>query len=416
MSIKRIGPVVVILMAGLATACAESRPGTTLNEGPLLVVVDYDLFHDIEASLELYAEGLRQRGLEVHVEPWAPEVVEDEIGAVTDLRELIFRYRDEEQIDGAVLVGQLPVAWYEQEAHDKHEEFPMDIYLQDRDAVWTDADEDGILDGHSPLELDIYTSRIDGSAEELREYFDRVDYYRNIGPLVEVRAFVFIDDPWAQRIDIQAEYLDQIYEDVLLMYEPADTSFGNYCDVMTGDGAEFVFQGSHSGITYLKIEHEGEDEYCTCGEVVDLAFRGSFFNLFNCSAARFTQEPNLAHAYLLGTGYGLAVVGSTKTGAIINSRVFHRRLSEGRTWGRAYLDWYNEVGVNKDEWHLGIVLMGDPLLHLYPRADALRQVSELSSSQPTSPEYGDIMREIARTADLGTFEEYREAHPHFFPQ
>jgi hypothetical protein len=234
--------------------------------------------------------------------------------------------------------------------------------------------------------------------------------------LVEVRAFVFIDDPWAQRIDIQAEYLDQIYEDVLLMYEPADTSFGNYCDVMTGDGAEFVFQGSHSGITYLKIEHEGEDEYCTCGEVVDLAFRGSFFNLFNCSAARFTEEPNLAHAYLLGTGYGLAVVGSTKTGAIINSRVFHRRLSEGRTWGRAYLDWYNEVGVNNDEWHLGIVLMGDPLLHLYPRADALRQVSELSSSQPTSPEYGDIMREIARTADLGTFEEYREAHPHFFPQ
>ena len=205
MTIKRIGPVVVILMASLPVACAQARPETTLGERSLLVVVNYDLFHDIEPSLELYAEGLRHRGVEVHVEPWAPGVVEDEVGAVTDLRELIFRYRDEEQIDGALLVGELPVAWYEQEAFDTEEWFPMDIYLQDRDAIWTDADEDGRLDGHSPLELDIYTSRIDGSAEELREYFDRVDYYRNIGPLVEVRAFVFIGDEWADGIDIQAE-------------------------------------------------------------------------------------------------------------------------------------------------------------------------------------------------------------------
>jgi len=226
-----------------------------------------------------------------------------------------------------------------------------------------------------------------------------------------VRAFVFIDDPWSSRFETQAMYLDRIYEQVLIMHEPSDTTIDNYIAVLTGAGAEFVYQGSHSDSTYLRIKEESSWKDCTCDELIDLEIRASFFNLFNCSAARFTQK-NLAQAYVMQTGHGLAIVGSTKTGAIWDSRLFHLGLAEGRTWGDAYLDWYNEVGVASDEWHLGIVLMGDPLLHLH--GDTLPRAFALSAAWESPPEDSELMIEIARTAELGTFEEYRAAHPEFF--
>ena len=387
-----------------AIACGGSREPTTYVEKTFLVVVNYDIFHDLEPSLNHYAAALGRRGVEVHIEPWAP-------GTFDELRALVFRYVDEEQIEGALLVGSLPAAWYEQEVFEKLEAFPTDIVLQDRDAIWTDADDDGVFDAHTPLKLDLYTSRIDGTVEELKEYFDRVDYYRHIGPLVNVRAFVFMDDPWSSRYETQAMYLDRIYEQVLIMHEPSDTTLDNYIGVLTGAGAEFVYQGSHSGSTYLSIKEESSWEGCTCDELSQLDIRASFFNLFNCLAARFTEE-NLAHAYVMRTGHGLALVGSTKLGAIRDARLFHLRLAEGRTWGEAYLDWYNEVGVASDEWHLGIVLMGDPLLHLH--GDTLPRAFALSATWESPPEDSELMIEIARTAELGTFEEYRAAHPEFF--
>jgi len=392
-----------------AIACGGSREPTTYVEKTFLVVVNYDIFHDLEPSLNQYAAALGRRGVEVHIEPWVPP------GTFDELRALVFRYVDEEQIEGALLVGSLPAAWYEQEAHGKHEEFPTDIVLQDRDAVWTDADDDDdreVFDAHTPLKIDLYTSRIDGTVEELNEYFDRVDYYRHIGPLVDVRAFVFLDDDYSSdyHLKTQSMYLDQIYEQVLIMREPSDTTIDSYIGVLTAGGAEFVYQASHSSSTYLSI-----GEGCTCAELVALDIRASFFNLFNCLAARFTEE-NLAQAYVMRTGHGLALVGSTKLGAIRDARLFHLRLAEGRTWGEAYLDWYNEVGVADDEWHLGIVLMGDPLLHLH--GDTLPRAVALSADWESPPEDSEfmreLMREIARTAEPGTFEEYRAAHPEFF--
>jgi hypothetical protein len=33
-------------------------------------------------------------------------------------------------------------------------------------------------------------------------------------------------------------------------------------------------------------------------------------------------------------------------------------------WGEAYKAWYNAEGVRSDKWHIGIALMGDPLLRV----------------------------------------------------
>ena len=117
-----------------------------------------------------YAENMQIANIEVHVEPSSQ-------APWRSSGHCIFQYIDVPGIEGALLIGDLPAAWYEQTAFDHYEQFPTDLYLQDRDAIWTDEDEDGRFDGHSDLHLDIYTARLHGTTEELVNYFARAYSY-----------------------------------------------------------------------------------------------------------------------------------------------------------------------------------------------------------------------------------------------
>ncbi|MBW2586806.1 MAG: hypothetical protein JRD92_07675 [Deltaproteobacteria bacterium] len=138
---------------------------------------------------------------------------------------------------------------------------------------------------------------------------------------------------------------------------------------------------------------------------------GSFYNLFNCSAARF-DNPNLAQVYTVGTDHGLAILGSTKVGSAQGSRVFHGGLAAGHSWGEAYRLWYNTKGKQNDEWHLGMVIMGDPLLRISPEMLS-PSYAEATEWRPPA-ELDQIMERIAEDSILSTFEEYQERHPEFF--
>ena len=174
-----------------AAACAGCGDATVEPvRTSFLIVVEHSLYEPLEASLTRYVETMDAAGVEVHVEPWLP-------GTVDELKGILFEYADLDQIEGALLIGELPAAWYEQVAFDSNECFPTDLYLQDLDASWVDSDGNGVFDAHSDLDLEIYTSRLNGTEAELQDYFARLDYYRRVGPLVDVSGFVFIDDDWA---------------------------------------------------------------------------------------------------------------------------------------------------------------------------------------------------------------------------
>ncbi len=363
--------------------------------------------------MERHAETLDWADIEMYLETW-------EDGSVEELRALLIEYHELVDIEGALLIGDLPVAWYEQEAFDQPEEFPMDLFLQDLNATWSDTDGNGRYDAHTDLNLEIYTSRLIGDVDELRDYFDRVHLYRTSGALVDVSTYIFIDNNWSKANTEEAFHLDKLYSSVEIVKERVESDCDVYLERMTGQGAEFVFQWMHSAPQFLQFE-----DFDSTGELVrpkvlyteigTKNFKGSFYNLYNCSAARFT-EPNLAREYTLGTDYGLAIIGSTKTGAVANPDVFHKSLVLGRRWGEAFQLWYNQSGKHNDEWHLGVVLMGDPLLRLtgdlYPWGGA----GDASNWTPPGEveDIDDIMRAIAEGAELGSYEEYREAYPQFF--
>ena len=266
-----------ISCAAVCVGCGD--PADEPVSRSFLIVVESSLYAPLQARLAQYAEAIEAEGFDVRVEPWLP-------GTVDDLKTLLFEYVDLDDIEGALLIGDLPAAWYEQVAFDWFESFPTDLYLQNRDAVWTDEDGNGVFDTHSDLVVDIYTSPLNGTPGQLQDYFARVAYYHRVGPLVDVSGFVFIDDDWSHANTEGAFDLARLYSRVEIVKEKTDSTLDVYLAKLTGDGAEFTYQWMHSAPAFLSIRHIDESSQTTYGILRNIAqynFKGSFFNLFNCS-------------------------------------------------------------------------------------------------------------------------------------
>lgn len=358
----------VLVTSVIVCGDSDEPPGTR----SFLVVVESSLHEPLRPSFEQYAETMALAGYEVHVEAWAPESV-DERDKLLELHTLLFSYVDSHGVEGALLVGDLPAAMF-RFPNGNREIFPTDLYLQDRDARFIDTNNDGYfdrcLDPHHELEVDIYTSRLIGTEAQLLAYFARAERYRREGPLVDRSAYIFIDDDWSGMDTSDAFHLDQLYREVEIVQARADSSLENYTEKLTGGGAEFVYQwvhgappGTYSG--WLAFDHMGAQDKLFADAIIESNFQASFVNMANCYGARFTDvQLSVAEAYTVGTDYGLAVIGSTKVGAVADPRPFHESLANGKRWGEAYQEWFNNEGMKNESWHLGIVLMGDPLLRI----------------------------------------------------
>jgi hypothetical protein len=353
----------LVLAGAFVTGCGDSLVDDPepVNQ-TFLVVIDADLYPTLADRLDQYVDTMRGEQFDVYIEPWLPTHVDE-------LKALLFDHVDLHGIEGALLIGDLPYAEYEQDGLSGDElGFPVDIYLQDRDATWVDQDNNGIYDFHTELDdihLEIYTARLTGTVSQLQSYFDRVHHYRNVGPLVEPSAFIFIDDDWSAVDTSDALHLGGLYSKVEIIQDRGESTRENYFRKLTTDGAELVFQKIHAGPRLMNIEEKGglENGVVYPRDIVSNNLKASFINMTNCSGARFSErEQTLAEAYTVGTDYGLAIIGSTKVGHLDHPDTFHKNLAAGMRWGEAYKTWYNAKGRKSELWHLGIVLMGDPLL------------------------------------------------------
>ena len=378
----------------------------------LVVVVETELYEPLKLHLAVYLDGLLTEGFKGYVVTFDP-------APVSELKALLVEQYARHNIGGAFLVGDLPAAWYRQVAFRPpiFEEFPMDLYLQDLDPVFSDTDDDGRFDTHTPLGLEIYTSRVMGEVSQLQTYFDRVNRFRREGHLVEPSAFVFVDDSWARQGYAAVYELDRIYdfdrtEDII--FDPSESTLDNYVQHLTGDGSEFVFQMIHSTATRLVFSGVGAG-VLSSSQIRFYNFQASFVHLWNCSAARFTTNLNLGMIYTVENDRGLAVIGSTKEGAVQRPGILHSRLALSEPVGEAYRYWFNTYGFSNDKWHLGIVVLGDPMLIVYGDVTGMLELELSGAAGPESLEWMEtIFREQAPPPDLDTFEDYKLAHPEFF--
>ena len=328
----------------------------------LVVVADY-----VAASL---AAELSQFQTDLTSEGWNVVVQNMSGGTAADLKTLL---QGTAGIDGAIFVGFLPCAWYEED-YWAPEEFPCELYFMDLDGVWTDTDMDGLLDSHTgDVTPEIWLGRIDAHAADfgseiqmLSQYFQKNHLYRTGSLTPPSRALAFIDDDWSSYSDCG---LNSIYgaSDVTVVNSESQTTAVNYLSRLA-EGYEFVHLMAHScpwGHTF-KIP-AGMAGTVMAPEIAQVNPNTAFLQLFSCSNARWTETGCLGNWYLFGTDMGLLVSGAAKTGSMLDFEYFYNPVGSGSTFGEAFRDWWEyeaQGGFSSSEraWFYGNALLGDPTL------------------------------------------------------
>ena len=342
-----------------------------------LLLFEDGLTDSLEAGLlEQWTADIGAQGLS-----W--EVVEITYSTPEDLKDyLLFKYSD--GLEGAVLVGDLPVAWVMLEnSFGGDEHFPCDYFYMDLDGTWEvlwvgypssgNPGSDGKYDTFSgSLEPEIYTGRIKmdnltslgDPIEMLNAYIERNHVWRLNGGPDPLTALCYVDDDWAGWGSSYRNAMQQLYPNTILVNDYNGTNGTDYLETRLPDTYVWISPYVHSG---PNTHYWAQGPTTNWDEIVPANPQAHFYNLFACSNSRFTTSRSMGAVYAFCTSTGLASVGSTKTGSMLNFSFFYSPMGQGASIGEAYMDWWEYVAINglssyEKSWHLGMVLLGDPTL------------------------------------------------------
>jgi hypothetical protein len=342
------------------------------TDTPLVIVfVELDLVYELTDELALYNETLGFVGYN--------SIIYEVSGVdAEDLKDIIKNYwQSGYNVTGAVLIGDLPAEWFHHE-NDFYgpSEFPCDLFFMDLDGTWTDTDDDKMYDSHTEGSGDtapeIYVGRIDASnipGDEitiLKKYFAKVNNFWTGNTNQTEYGLTYTDQDWAGYVDFRydLQYAYQNYE--AIWYPNVDKD--DYVNNRIPSTYEFIQLSCHSS-------SEGH-VFSTGGWVYNDEIRiappqALFYNLFCCSSLRFTDYNCLGYAYILDTDTpSLTVVGSAKTGSMLDFRYFYGPIGNGSSFGTAFRKWFEyeypygdeSGGYNDISWFYGMTILGDPTI------------------------------------------------------
>ncbi|WP_423735977.1 C25 family cysteine peptidase [Chitinophaga caseinilytica] len=282
---------------------------------------------------------------------------------------------------GAVMVGAIPVAWFEMsdDFNGSSSEFPCDLFYMDTNGTWTDTDADGkynAVSGDVTPEIwigRVWTPTLGGNdATLINNYFDRNHLFRT-GNLGHSRsALAYVEDDWTSFDDCEMDLMTPA-SFITKYTNPNITDADLYKDEVN-KMRSFVQLCSHSSphVHSFHIPATGTTEWIDRSYFRDSrAPNAHFYNLFCCSTARYTQDDYLGGWYIFDkaggeTNYGLTAVGSTKTGSMLFFADFYDPIGKGKCIGDAMVDWWKARGTDHDlgerQWFYGMSILGDPTL------------------------------------------------------
>jgi hypothetical protein len=354
------------------------------------VIVNSVLYDSIAPALDTLGQDLTQEGYAVSVFTMA--------GGTPESLHTFLQHEYDSSLAGALLIGNLPVAWYQliddwngngkrdTADGDAYDEFPCDLYYMDLDGVWLDTmhrlsghdslvpGSDGIFDQHSgDMAPEIWVGRITtrpcGNEPSLVNSYLRKDHaYRTGGIALNDRALVFIDDDWVPWADEFHSDMQMLYPNAALISDPETTQTTKYRQCL-GENYQWVGLYSHSSshVHAMKYNSGNSWSWMYESEIPGLNPVANFYNLFCCSNARFTDTGYMAGRYIYSSTTGLNSVGSTKTGSMLDFQYFYSPMGAGERIGEAFRDWFAyeaSGGFTPDQrsWFYGMCLNGDPTL------------------------------------------------------
>ncbi len=342
------------------------------------IVVNTSIYPDIKPEIATFSQDLVDAGYTVRV---------DTISGMSHTR-LRTHLAGIDGLEGAIFVGEIPVAWFETNGFGGWEEYPHDLYFCDLDGTYIDDDGDGVYDNHTGnVAPEIWVGRIyardltwDNEIKLLKNYFHKNHLYRVDSLSLPQRALSFVDDDWSSWTTCG---LDNIYSDVVVVNDKYQTTAANYRNQLT-QGYEWIHLCAHSSpwghtFKYSSSEYRGTVfNY----EIFTLEPHSIFYNLFACSGTRFVEENYSAGWYIFEDPYGLLAVGSTKTGSMLYFNDFYAPIGkQNMCIGEAFKHWFTLRGEADRDWFYGMNILGDPTLK--PK----NQAKNLTIDEKTAPRY-----------------------------
>jgi len=360
------------------------------------VIVNSELYDDIEAALGQYVAELESWGYVVTVDTASAAQT---IPACEELRQYLAD-RHAAGLEGVVLIGDLPVPWFQMidefegdDLRDDYEEFPIDLFYMDLDGEWADElhydpqsqqmvpGPDGIFDTHEGgMEPEIWTGRMTASplGDEvylITNYLGKVHAFRTGANTLAERALVYVDDDWYPWAMQWSGDVGLAYGDRTNVYDPEETTAWDYRDRLDDD-YEWIAVHAHSwpgghGFVY---NNGSSWSWFYAYEIPSIDPLALFYNLFACSNARYVEDGYMGGEYVFAPTRGLGAIGSTKTGSMLEFQDFYGPLGEGKEIGEAFRAWF-EAQIKdgfemwEKSWYYGMTLLGDPTLR--PQAPAV---------------------------------------------
>ena len=345
----------------------------------ICIIINASLQPQIQTKFSVFLSDLLADGYNPNV--YTANNDGDEVA----LKNILISEWSSRQIAGAILIGDLAVPWYEMNEPESwggsHVEFPIDLYFMDLDGYWTDADADGLYDGHTDgvgdMQADIWVGRLlaanltyHGAAEQalMNNYFDKNHLYRTGSFRLQDKALAYIDNDWC------------IYgwEDEVAMAYPQTDAVTDVYQTNREDYMQRVRQSTDNQYENLLICSHSSPwaHYLFWGtgpydyslfynyEIEDINVQVLFYNLFACSNARYVENDDMGDWYLFQSTYGLVSLGSTKTGSMLCFYDYYTPLGNGANFGDAFLSWcINDIescaGDESRAWFYGMALLGN---------------------------------------------------------
>ncbi len=348
--------------------------GTSNNQN-ILVIINQKLYNPLTMDdLDVYKNDLESEGYSVKI------VTSTNSCDPKAFRDYLIQEWTNNNINGAFLIGGLPVSWYELPMYnEEHTDttgwdlFPCDLYFMDLDGQWLDNERNnGIYDDHTGnVEPDIWVGRLYtptmtyhnvNESELVERYLIKDHLYREGKLRLKNQGFSYVDKDWAG-FHMENEVF-KLYNDVTYVNDGINGSvtasdYRKRIKEATNNKYEWMYLAAHSSPT----DHYFKDGLFNSKEIEALPVQVLFYLNFNCSAARYTDNDCLCNWYVMEEPYGLLSIGSTKGGSMIDQYDYYEPLSKGHTFGEAYKYW----GVRHFEvrdWHYGLTCIGDPTLKL----------------------------------------------------
>lgn len=305
-------------------------------------------------------------------------------GRAANLRQILTAHRDSGLV-GCVMVGDLPVAWWEDSNYGEH--YPIDLFFEDLDGSFADNDGDGLYDSHSGSTApDIWCGRIHatrltyGCEEQLvRSYLQRNHRYRNGRLSVPRRGLVYNEVNWYPN----DHGMSNLYSDITMFNDENTTTAAHYRNQLRL-GYEFVHIITHSSPWVHSFFLAG-DQF-GAGSVFNFEFPAlcpnvAFYFVNGCMSGRYTEKDCICNWELFAQPWAQALIASSQLMYGVNDvSPIYRSLACDSGFGAAFMSWYR---TNYSSFR-GTLILGDPTVHL--------DRTEQHSAPAIPPCYGNCAR------------------------